>query len=71
MEVITVITKTNQKKSSLEFDEKRNAYIAYVKAPPENNKANIEILKLVSKSLGKQVRIISGRTSKKKLIGLT
>lgn len=71
MQAINIIAKTNQKKNILEFDKEKNCYIAYVKAPPEDNKANIEIIKLVSKQFGKQARIISGKTSKRKLITLS
>ncbi len=70
METISILAKTSQRKNFLEFDEERGLYIVSVKSPPENNKANMEIIKLVSKRFGKQARIISGKTSKKKLIGL-
>lgn len=70
MEAINVIAKTNQRKSSVEFDSERNCYIVSVKSPPEDNKANLEIIKLLSKHFGKQARIISGKTSKRKLVTL-
>lgn len=43
-------------------------YIAYLKSPPENNKANIELLKLLKKYFDKSVRIKSGLTSRNKII---
>lgn len=39
---------------------------AFLKSPPENNKANIELIKGLSKALGCPIRIISGQTSRKK-----
>ncbi|MCI0503100.1 DUF167 domain-containing protein [Candidatus Micrarchaeota archaeon] len=37
---------------------------------PERNKANIELIQGLSKLLGKQVRIISGLTSKRKKLAV-
>jgi len=68
---ISIVAKTKQRKSFIEFDKDRKVYFVGVKSSPENNKANIEILKLISKKFGKNARIISGRKSKKKLIGLS
>jgi len=42
----------------------------YLKSPPEENKANLEIVKEFEKLFGKPVRIISGIKSKKKKIEL-
>ena len=39
-----------------------------IKAPPEDNKANVEVVKFFSKIVGKKVKIVSGMTSKKKVI---
>ena len=41
-----------------------------IAAPAENNKANIELIKFLSKKFGKHVRIVRGLTSKKKIIVL-
>ena len=35
---------------------------------PEDNKANIEVIKFLSKSLKKKVKIVSGLKSKEKMI---
>jgi uncharacterized protein (TIGR00251 family) len=40
----------------------------FLKKPAENNKANIELEKFLSKHLGKTVKIIKGHTSKNKTI---
>ena len=39
-----------------------------IKAKPEDNKANIELIKFLSKSLKKKVRIVSGFKSKEKIV---
>jgi len=41
-----------------------------VAAPAEQNKANIELIKFLSKKFGKNVKILRGLTSKKKIIAL-
>lgn len=41
-----------------------------IKAPADKNKANIELVKFISKEL-KPVRIVSGLTSRKKLLEFT
>ena len=44
-------------------------YKAYLKSLPENNKANIELLKLLKKELKmNHINLIKGRTSKNKII---
>lgn len=68
--IISIIVKTNQKHSSVTFDGEKNSYLVCVKSPPENNKANVEVIKLMSKHLGKKAKIFSGLTSKKKLISV-
>lgn len=42
-----------------------------IAAPPENNKANIELLKFFSRITKKACRIVSGRTTKEKIIEFT
>jgi len=58
----------NKKKTEIVKIES-NIYIVNIKAPPENNKANIELIKFLSKLAGKQVKIIHGKKSKNKIIG--
>ncbi|MBU0532292.1 YggU family protein [Candidatus Micrarchaeota archaeon] len=38
----------------------------FLKSPPEQNKANIELIKELSKALDADVRIVSGHTSRRK-----
>lgn len=64
-----IIVKPSSRENKVNgFDNKRNAFIVCVKAKPENNKANIEIIKFLSKYLKKKVRISSGLKSKGKII---
>ncbi|MCK4553021.1 DUF167 domain-containing protein [Candidatus Pacearchaeota archaeon] len=51
-----------------EIIKKDNFYLIKLKSPPENNKANIELLKLLKKYFGKEVRIKRGFTSKNKIV---
>ena len=43
-------------------------YLIHLKSPPENNKANIELLKLLKRYFKSEVKIKSGFTSRNKLI---
>jgi len=45
-----------------------DAYLANIKSPPEKNKANIELIKLIKKEFGKQAKIIKGLSSKNKVV---
>jgi uncharacterized protein (TIGR00251 family) len=51
-----------------EVSEKDGILVVKVKAPAKDNKANIAVLKLLKKHMGKEVRIISGMKSKKKIV---
>lgn len=63
-----IIVKTSQRKTSVEFVNE--SIIVSVKAKPENNKANDEIERYLSKISGKSAKIIKGKTSVKKVIKL-
>ena len=41
---------------------------AYLKSPPEKGKANSELLKLLRRKYGGQPKIVSGKSSKTKII---
>jgi uncharacterized protein (TIGR00251 family) len=43
-------------------------YKVYLKKPAEDNKANIELLKLLKRYFGAEAKIIKGLTSKNKII---
>lgn len=68
-DVFKVIVKSNSSKNEvLGYDEEREAYRVNIKAKPEDNKANIEIIRFFSKLIGGRVRIMSGLKSKEKII---
>ncbi|MBI5388947.1 YggU family protein [Candidatus Woesearchaeota archaeon] len=65
----SVLVKPNAKKTEiLGWDEGRQALRVAVAAPPEDNRANLELIKFFSRLLKKEVRIVSGLTSKKKIL---
>jgi uncharacterized protein len=70
--IIRVKVKPNSSKQSVEsFGNDR--YLVHVKSAPENDKANIEMIKLLSKHLGvpeKSFHINFGRTSHEKIIDI-
>ncbi|HLD85688.1 MAG TPA: DUF167 domain-containing protein, partial [archaeon] len=72
-EIINATVKTSQKKFSIvkgQIDAKgvfSGEWKISVRSAPENNKANIEIIKELSK-MYKSVRIVSGLKSRKKVI---
>ena len=64
-----IIVKPNSRENKIEgFDKERNAYLVSIRAKPEGSKANIEIIKFLSKLLKKKVRIASGFKSREKII---
>jgi uncharacterized protein (TIGR00251 family) len=67
MRVIKVKVKPNAPKTKV-ISQNENELILAVAAPPENNKANIELIKFLSRHFKSKVKIIRGLTSKTKLI---
>ena len=66
---IKIIVKPNSKENKIvKFDENKEAYVVNIKAKPEKNKANIEIIKFFSKLLKKKITIIKGLKSREKII---
>lgn len=66
---IKIIVKTNAPETKiLGYDDNKKAYRVAVKAKPENNEANREIIKFFTKLTKKKARIKTGFTSKEKLI---
>lgn len=64
---IEIKVKANSPESKIV--ENNNSIIVHVRAKPEKNKANAEIIKLFSKRY-KNVRIIRGMKGSKKLLSL-
>jgi uncharacterized protein (TIGR00251 family) len=46
----------------------KEAFKVSIKAPPKEGRANTELVRFLSKILGKEVRIVSGHTSKRKVL---
>ena len=66
---VKILVKPNSKKDEiLGWDEARKAWKVAIAAPPEENKANIAVIKFFSKLTGKNVRIATGLTSKQKVL---
>ncbi len=70
--IIKIILKPNSPKSRIvKFNSEKEAYIIDIKAPAQDNKANIELVKLLSRELKKDVRIVKGFKNKEKLIKIS
>ncbi|MCK4708077.1 MAG: YggU family protein [Gammaproteobacteria bacterium] len=68
-ETIDIIVKPNSPKTEIKsFDSDKQAYRVDVKAHPEKGEANKEIVKYFIKILKKEVRIISGLKSRRKVL---
>ena len=67
-----VIVKPNSKENRIiDFNKENNIYRINIKAKAEDNKANFELIKFLSKSLKKKVRIVSGFKSREKVVEIT
>jgi uncharacterized protein len=66
---LKIIVKPNSRKNELvSFDEEKQALRVNIKAEPEKGKANLEVVKFFNRLTKKQTRIITGITSKEKLL---
>lgn len=66
---LSIIVKANANKTEITgFDENKSALKLDIKAPADKNKANSEIVRLLSKISGRRARIKSGLLSKEKII---
>jgi uncharacterized protein (TIGR00251 family) len=65
--IIEVKAKPGSKKEELE-KVSDSRYIVGLKENAEDNKANLELLKLLKKHFGKEVKIIKGLKSKNKIV---
>lgn len=68
--IINVRVKTRHSEQKIESFG-NNLYLIYLKSEPENNKANIEMINLLSKYFGipyKNIKIKSGLTSSEKIL---
>jgi len=66
---IKIIVKTNMPKTEIvEYDNSKKALKVNVHAKPDNNEANVEVIKFFSKFLKKKITIKSGTRSREKLL---
>lgn len=64
---IRVEARPSSKETLVELTEK-GGIKAYLTEPADKGKANMQLLKFLSRRLGAPVRLVSGATSRKKLI---
>lgn len=63
------IVKTNKKDSKVvSYNKDTDTYTVELKSKPIDNKANLELLRLLSKHLKKKLQIVSGHKSKIKIL---
>jgi len=67
--IIKVAVKTDTAEESIEKIGE-NAYLVKLKEARRKGKANIALLKLLSRYFNRKVRIVSGLTSKNKIVEL-
>jgi len=66
---IDIIVKPNSPKNEIvEWDEVKERLRVNIKAVPDKNKANKEVVKYFSKLIGKKVEIIKGLRSREKTL---
>jgi uncharacterized protein (TIGR00251 family) len=66
---LKIIVKPNSPKTEIvKYDSQKNALIVNVHARPEDNKANIEIIKFFSKLFKKKVSIKTGLKNREKIL---
>jgi len=68
-ERINIIARPNSSKTEITvYDKETHTYKVNVNAAPDKGKANAEIVKFFSKKFKKKARIVSGTTSRKKVL---
>ncbi len=66
---IKIIVKPNSKKDELlGYDDEKQAWKVAIAAPPEDNKANIAVIKFFTRLTKKKVTIVKGLTSRQKML---
>ncbi|MBI3623715.1 DUF167 domain-containing protein [Candidatus Pacearchaeota archaeon] len=65
--IIKVKVKPNSGKQNIELISENN-YLANLKSIPENNKANVELCKLLQRYFKREVRIKRGLNTKNKIV---
>ncbi|MBD3361395.1 YggU family protein [Candidatus Woesearchaeota archaeon] len=68
---LRIIVKPNSNKTEvLSYNKEKQAVVIAIKESADKNKANIELIKFLSKKLKRKVRIKSGLTSREKVISI-
>jgi uncharacterized protein (TIGR00251 family) len=68
---LKVLARPGKKKDSIVgLDPERKAVIIELKAVAQDNKANIRLIKFLTRELKREVRIKSGLTSKEKVLSV-
>ncbi len=68
---VSILAKPNAKKTEVRgFDDERQAWKVAIAAPAEDNKANVELIRFLSKIAKKPVKILLGLTNKRKVVVL-
>jgi len=65
--IIKIRVKPNSKKQGIERASE-NEYVVNLKSKAENNKANVELLKLLKKYFKKDIKIAKGMKSRNKIV---
>ena len=66
---LTIIVRPNSQKNRIaRYDIERDALRVDIKAKAKDNKANIEVIRFFSRLTKKKVKIVSGATSRKKVL---
>jgi uncharacterized protein (TIGR00251 family) len=66
---INVKVKPNSRETIvLDYDIEKKEFLVSVAAPPDKNKANIELIRFLSKLAKREIQIIKGKTSVKKVL---
>lgn len=66
---LAILAKPNSSKTEiLDWNEERQMLKIAINAPPEDNKANEELLKFLKKKLKRKVELIKGKTSREKVV---
>ncbi len=64
--ILEIIVKPNSKKQNITIQD--NKIKVEIRSLPEENKANLEIIRIFEKISSRKVQIIKGRTSKNKVL---
>lgn len=62
--MIKVLVKPSSNETKITYDSEKSYYVVRLKSPPEKNKANKELIKVMSKFFNKRMVIKSGASSK-------